>query len=104
MKIDDFKLTVYNQPWNNKKSVYITRYSGNITENFSNGEWKKVKEGFSFEDIKPAIELRESMWQELIDQLSREIKPTAKAEVDAELKATKYHLEDFRKLVFTKRK
>lgn len=66
-------------------------------------EWQEVPEGAEWSQLHPfmVIPYRFPI-QELIDALtSKEVlPPTIQIEVQAELKATKYHLEDLRKLVF----
>lgn len=96
---NNIRVNIYNQPWSDRKSVYIVQDDGQKVLNFSDGKWREVKESFRYDDVKPALELSREIWQLFIDELTNEIKPTAKAEVDAELKATKFHLEDMRKLM-----
>jgi len=51
----------------------------------------------------PTLKLPLEVWNTLEHQLIND-KVREKSEVEAELSATKYHLEDFRKLVFKKDK
>ena len=60
-------------------------------------ELAEVKEGAI--DPKPLLKIPRRLWQMIVDDVSTNTKPTIKAEVDAELKATKYHLEDVRSLL-----
>lgn len=66
-------------------------------------EWQEIKEGDEWSNYYPfmVVPYRFPI-QELIDALSDKsiLPPTKTIEFEAELKATKYHLEDMRKLVF----
>lgn len=66
-------------------------------------EWQEIPEGSEWSNFHSFMVIpRRFPIQELVDALtSKEVlPPTIQAEVQAELKATKYHLEDLRKLVF----
>lgn len=97
--MNEIKVYIENEPWLMTKAVYVVKRELNKTYLLVNDEWVLQVEGVNV-DRKPTLRLSEDIFQMVIDALSKEIKPTEKAEVDAELKSTKYHLEDMRKLVF----
>ena len=76
-------------------------YNGYLKE--GNIIWNEIDEGANWDAHIPFMRIPHRFpIQELIDALTdKEVLPTTKqAEIDSELKATKYHLEDLRKLVF----
>ena len=60
-------------------------------------ELAESKEG---EQPAPLLRVPAMIWQQIVDAIATEVTPTKQEVVDAELLATKYHLEDMRKLVF----
>ena len=97
---DNTKFHIVKEPWGNSMAVYITRLEGAKYEPYLlvNNKWVKIKEGANYDPSKATLRLPTFLWQKFVDSLTKEIKPTLQAELDAELKATKYHLEDMRKL------
>lgn len=70
-------------------------------------EWQEIPEGSDWNQFHPFMVIPHRFpIQELIDALTDErvLPPTKQVAIDAELKATKYHLEDLRKLVFKEEK
>ena len=61
----------------------------------------KIKEGER--NPTPTMEVRQDVWQLIVDALANTTTPTKQGAVDTELKATKYHLEDMRSLVLKKK-
>lgn len=53
-------------------------------------------------EIQPTMIIPRMLWDGLIESFKKEKTTYHEKEVDAELKATKYHLEDMRNLVFHK--
>ena len=78
----------------NGKDVFLAEMEGELLK------FKPLKEGVS--PRKATLQIPKSIVQKLIDAFAKAQPPTKQAEVDAELKATKYHLEDLRTLVFKK--
>lgn len=50
-------------------------------------------------NAQPTLKIPKSMLQKIIDAFTEVVPPIKQAEIDSELKATKYHLEDMRKLM-----
>ena len=104
MKIfEDIKVHIVKRPeLFDSADVYIVQKIGSevqlasVKDNIL--EFKTIKEGVT--PASPTIQIPLSIMQKLIDAFSEAQPPTKQIEVDAELKATKYHLEDLRKLVF----
>jgi len=98
---ENIRVFVRDEPLFGNKSVYVSKFDGLNSYVLNNNVWVKLSEG---EDVKtPTLRLNNEVFQQMIDSLSEQIKPTSQIEVDAELKATKYHLEDMRKLAFRKK-
>lgn len=53
-------------------------------------------------EIQPTMIIPRMVWDTLVESFKKEKTTYHEKEVDAELKATKYHLEDMRNLVFHK--
>jgi hypothetical protein len=49
---------------------------------------------------RPTLKIDDVLLREFVDELTKEVPPIKKEVADAQLIATKYHLEDMRKLVF----
>lgn len=101
MITEKIEVFVKDEPWRMTKAIYVVRRcSSGKTQILINDIWVELQEGE--EPKKVTLRLENDIFQKIIDALSQEIKPTAVAEVDAELKATKLHLKDMRDLVFFK--
>lgn len=94
-----------NQGWGDYQNLWLIKieglksYNGYIKD--GNIVWEEVEEGSPYADITPFLRVgRFFPIQELINALTNEKKATAQIETLSELKATKYHLEDMRSLVF----
>lgn len=98
---EEIKIVVKKDVISNTTSLYVIKIVENKTYVKYTERWNEVDPSASF--IEPTLKLENDIFQNFIDELSNEIKPTLQAEVDAELKATKYHLEDMRDLVFKKK-
>lgn len=85
--VDIFVLRAFSD----KKAQLATVKEGNL-------EFTDIKEGQEWPQ--PTLRIPETLLQKIVDAFAKEVPPTKKAELDAELKATKYHLEDLRSLVF----
>lgn len=70
-----------------------------IARPLDEGTWQteELKEGL--DPIKPSLVMSHFLYKALIEEVHKEPSPVKEA-VDAELTATKYHLEDLRKIVF----
>ena len=93
------------QGWGDFKIVWMMKREGDKLFNgymkMGNIEWEEVKEGL-INDLTPFLKV--PGWtgidfQPLIDALSQKAPSTKETATTAELRATKYHLEDMRKLV-----
>lgn len=94
----EIKVFIYETPWRMSKSIFIVKSELGKKYSLINNEWVEIKEGL--DSPQPTLSLEDDLFQQMIDALSETVKPTVQAETDAELKATKYHLEDMRTLVF----
>ena len=96
------KVFLKDEPWLDTKAIYVMRINDydNKREILVGDDWIEYKPGT--EPEKPTLRLSKDLFQQIIDLLSEQVKPTAMAEADAELKATKLHLNDMRDLVFFK--
>lgn len=75
-------------------------YIGKIKDNHL--EMEEIKEGAEgFNDF--AFECPRPVWDTLAMCITGTVENIDKKEIDAQLKATQYHLEDMRKLVFNKK-
>ena len=102
---DRFKIQVHKFPGYDRVDVYIYSRGNNGTVNYSireDGgiEAKEVPEAVEYKEIKPFMSIPGIMWEDLVLALTEQLPDISKREIDAELKATKYHLEDMRRLVF----
>lgn len=95
----------FSQPLGDFRTLWMVKQEGLKTWNgyLEKGviKWEELPEGSLWEKYTPFMVIpRRFPIQELIDALTEKgvLPPTKQAEVDAELKATKYHLEDMRKL------
>jgi len=101
---EELKVHVVKRPdmWDGVDIFILRAFSNHKTElatiKDGNLEFSELKEGEMWP--RPTMQIPESLLQKIIDAFSKEVPPTKKVELDAELKATKYHLEDMRKLVF----
>lgn len=85
--------------------VWLYRETGSVIEvaHFGNsGEitTEEIEPGKA--DVAPTMILPAMGWDSLIESFKNEQVTYHEKEIDAELKATKYHLEDMRNLVFHK--
>ena len=63
-------------------------------------ELKEVKDGMPAEDNIPFMRVPYPVWELIVNAIAEKTPPLKKEVLDAELSATKFHLEDMRKLVF----
>ena len=100
--VGDWKCVTVQEPWNDVVKVYLMQARGNdrYVANIEKGKMvlTLIKEGEI--EHEPFLTLPYFAWQSVLETLGS-ITPDIKKEVvDAELLATKFHLEDMRKLVF----
>ena len=94
------------QPWSDRVEVWIAnRREGRGTDIYHFDERgnmiaSELKEGVA--DPGPTMIINRFIWEGIKKSIQGIEELPDKKEVDAELKATKYHLEDLRKLVFKK--
>lgn len=103
---------IRSMPYGDREDIWCIKhelgkaYNGYLKE--GNLVWEEILEG-SVDTTKITPFLR-IPWrfplQEFVDALTKKqaVPTTKQAEIDAELKATKFHLEDMRKLVFKENK
>lgn len=98
----DWHCLVQQEPWNLTTKVYLIKHKGNghaDMASIENGNLT-MRDIKLVDDTKPLFELPYDAWQTILGIMGSTT-PSVRVEVtDAELKATKYHLEDLRKLVF----
>jgi len=97
----DWRVFVNPRPGDWNVDVWLINRQGADTYNASVEKGTitltKLKEGASPEN--PFLRIHQDVWQLLIDAMAENTPPTKKERVEAELEATKYHLEDMRQLV-----
>jgi hypothetical protein len=97
-----WKVFIQRRGWSDSIAVYIVQRDG--SKALLAGVEKDGNLVFSEVDgkgeDKPTLMLPSFAWQLLVDAITDTTPPTKKQAVDAELVATKYHLEDMRKLIF----
>jgi hypothetical protein len=92
------------QGWGDFKLLWLMKYELGKSYNgyLHEGDlkWEEVKEGEFYEKLKPFMKINERFFpvQEMINALTNTKKATEQVETLSELKATKYHLEDMRKI------
>ena len=64
-------------------------------------ELKDVKDGVSLADNVPFMRVPYPVWELIVNAITEVTLPLKKEVLDAELTATKFHLEDMRQLVFS---
>ena len=101
--LDKIKFEVH-QGWGDFKVVWMMKeelgkmWNGYMKD--GNIEWQEVKDGGSTDKYTPFMKIpRWAELQGLVDALSGQVATTKETSTIAELRATKYHLEDMRKLV-----
>ena len=62
-------------------------------------EFREIKDGDPLGNA-PFLRVPQNVWELIVNAISEVTPPLKKEVVDAELTATKFHLEDMRKLVF----
>lgn len=99
---EEWKVHVNNEPWSDNTVVWLGRYKDGRFYNAT-----IAKDGYLQLDEQkegavppPLMKLPTPVWKQLIDAVNKVVPPIEKEIVDAELKATRYHLEDMRTLVF----
>ena len=99
---------VLDQGWGDFKNLWLMKYELGKSYNgyLEKGmvKWEEVNEGsIDVEKMVPFMRVNHNFpIQELIDTLTDSKKATEQVETLSELKATRFHLEDMRKLVFKK--
>lgn len=97
-----YEMVIQDQPWNWAVAVYLVNrgsegvFVGRIVK--SRLTWEKIKEGSEYPE-EPTLLFNRDVWQVMKESMT-ENHERDKHTVEAELGATKYHLEDMRKLVF----
>lgn len=83
---------------------FISRLDGkaSVGEVGKDGQltFHEIKEGAKMRG--PTLALPSFYWKDFVKAVSEDLPNVTQDEIDAELKATKYHLEDMRELVFKK--
>lgn len=93
------------QGWGDFQNLWCMKYEHGKAYNgyLKDGivEWQEVKDGVGNTGLIPFMKVdRRFPLQEMIDALTNTKKATEQIETLSELKATRYHLEDMRKLAF----
>jgi hypothetical protein len=99
----NWKVYIQRRGWSDTVGVYLLcRQNGKgllaSVEKDGVLKFSEVKEG---DPEKATLVLPAMLWGLLVDAITDTTPPLRKQVVDAELSATKYHLEDMRKIVFT---
>lgn len=100
-KLGEFHCIVTQEPWNDTVKVYLAqRNNGKLsTASIEGGElvMTELKGG---KESKPMLVLPYMAWETILGVLGGIPSDIKQESVDAELKATKHHLEDMRTIVF----
>lgn len=98
---NDFRVEVIREPWKDSVKVYLLQSfpTGTVAYSMEGGVLvgRSLEEGVS--EISPLLAINGFMWEQVVRALTSSLPNIQKDTVDAELKATKYHLEDMRKMV-----
>lgn len=99
-----YEIIVQDRPWNWTFAIYLINRGGEgvFLGRVNDGKltWEKTKEGA--DEDEPTLLLNHDLW-EIMKQTMTEKHERDKHTVEAELGATRYHLEDMRKLVFNQK-
>lgn len=103
MRDEEWKVYIDKQPWNMRLKVWLVQRVNSKVFNATIGKYGQIvmtehKEGAVDPDC--LMEVPELVWQKIVDAIADKVPPTKKEAIDAELLATKFHLEDMRRLVF----
>ena len=100
-KNQDWHCVVHQEPWSDSVKVYLMYVKEGVRKvaQCKNGvvELSDYKEGSA--NSEPFLTLPYMGWQSLLECLGGIIPDQVEIETTSELKATKYHLEDMRKLL-----
>lgn len=104
-KAGEWRCVVVNEPWNDRIQVYLMREHNGAQETaFIDKDGmlglKKAVEG----STKPLFTISWTAHEALLQALGSVEPQIEKEVVDSELKATKFHLDDMRRLIFENRK
>lgn len=100
----NWKIFINPRPYDFNVEIWLVNKQGikTFNTNIEEGRLKllEVKEGVEDSEQKPFLIVPRDVWQILSNAISESTPPIKKEIIESELKATKYHLEDMRKLVF----
>lgn len=93
------------QGWGDFQNLWLIKHElGKAFNGYlekGNISWEEVKQDYDITKLTPFMRIsRNFPIQELVDALTDHKKSTEQVETLSELKATRYHLEDLRKIVF----
>lgn len=99
----DWKVYTERVGWSDEVRVWLGvrqngRFSNARVDKTGHLELTEMKEGA--ETPEPLMVVPTSVWQMIVDAVAEKTPPTKKEALNAELGATKFHLEDMRALVF----
>lgn len=100
-EISTIKVYVVDAPMDMSKKIYVVKHDLDKRYILHGDAWKKITPGV---EPVPTMNIRDNLVQMMVDELTKQIKPSLESEVVGELRATKLHLEDFRALVFKSKK
>ena len=104
----EVKIEVIRRPESDRYEIYLLERSGSGVRNGNVGKdggivFKQIPEAHKEGEVKPLMSISGCFWGEFVRAISSDLPNVTKDEIDAELKATKFHLEDMRSLVFKKK-
>lgn len=99
----NFRIEVIRRPEWDMVEVYLLSKVGGVISNgtVEDGQiiMTEIKE--SSESPPPFLKISGFIWDTFVRALTNDLPNISREEIDAELKATKYHLEDMRKLALS---
>lgn len=101
---DGWVVVLQHSPWSDAYELWIGKVDNNgkfYSSSVQSDGYLELKETKEGEVHNPTLRINGRAWDGLAEALRGVTPQVDKKEVDAELKATKYHLEDMRKLALS---
>ena len=101
----DWILRIDPVPWSDMVRVWLVCKTpkGAANSAIKDGRLELTEVEGGLDNPLPLMEIPSQIWEAFAEATQETVEPIKQEIVDAELKATKYHLEDFRSLIFKKK-